>query len=265
MWTLNEENTSFAQRMSVPTFVVVSDWLMKKEKCLLYIVYRTVLSCSMREMLLYAAVTIFVLFSCSFQSCLTTSVGKGLLLSVDMGLRTGFAVYGPNGDLRTHSNRQFSSMVELRESIPSLIETFGGGSLQHLYLEGDIPLCEAWTSAVQQCHNGIQSIVKVEPSSWRDDLLTPRERQTGKDAKAAARLISRQIMWKSGLPIPNGPLDTDEAEAILIGFWAVCQLGWRRPHNDDFGVRSREKLFVERYCNGNVVLPPASYTQRKAQ
>ena len=73
-------------------------------------------------------------------------------------------------------------------------------------------------------------------------------------AKAAARLVSRQIAYEHSAegcaPIPS-KLPTDAAEAVLAGYYAVRKLGW-------IDAEAARKPPVQRYMNGAVVLPPAA-------
>lgn len=72
----------------------------------------------------------------------------------------------------------------------------------------------------------------------------------GQRAKAAARLIARQVVAECGVGAASrheGPFNTDAAEAVLLGYYAVLELGWlhRSPP-------------VRRFQNGDVVLPRAA-------
>ena len=90
--------------------------------------------------------------------------------------------------------------------------------------------------------------VDVSPEAWRADLLLPKERKSGVAAKAAARLVARQIVAEHSAPgcVQPEKLPTDAAEAVLAGYHAVRQLGWRG---------SKAEPAVKRYTNGAVVLP----------
>jgi hypothetical protein len=94
----------------------------------------------------------------------------------------------------------------------------------------------------------------VSPEEWRRKMLTAGERRNGPSAKAAARLIARQIMWRHGLTdfYYEGSMNTDVAEAICLGYYTVHEkLHWV---NGTRGNGFADTL-IERYSNGNVVLP----------
>ena len=87
----------------------------------------------------------------------------------------------------------------------------------------------------------------VEPRAWRGALLSPKEYRSGQRAKAAARLIARQIVADRGAGGEmrhEGPFNTDAAEAVLLGYFSVLQLGWVRRVPP-----------VRRWQNGDVVVP----------
>ena len=65
----------------------------------------------------------------------------------------------------------------------------------------------------------------VSPEQWRSLLLLPRKQKNRKVAKDEADVLARQIIAWSGLKRPTS-LRHDAAEAILIGLWAVLELGW---------------------------------------
>ena len=166
----------------------------------------------------------------------------------------------------------------------SLLEG-GGSAVTHLVIEGgDIELRRQWEEAVAQemaeCAaaeaaeaaeaadedagaaaaaaavaagggfgggGGELRVMVVEPRAWRRALLTPKEQKTGKLAKAAARLIARQVVAECSAQADarhEGAFNTDAAEAVLLGFFSVLELGWvqRSPS-------------VRRYQNGDIVVP----------
>ena len=74
----------------------------------------------------------------------------------------------------------------------------------------------------------------------------PKERKTGVAAKAAARLIARQVVVERGAAGQKhaGKFPTDAAEAVLAGYYAVRRLGWCEGDGPP----------VRRYTNGVVIL-----------
>lgn len=66
---------------------------------------------------------------------------------------------------------------------------------------------------------------------WRATVLIPRERMDAASAKQAARKKARALVAKMQGPKPSS-LNTDAAEAVLIGFYAVRRLGWLTSYVD---------------------------------
>jgi len=156
----------------------------------------------------------------------------------------------------------------------------GGRAVTHLVIEGgDVELRRQWEEAVAQetaeraaeaveaaededaapvpapvaagggfgAGAGELRVMVVEPRAWRRALLTPKEQKTGKLAKAAARLIARQVVAECSAQADarhEGAFNTDAAEAVLLGFFSVLELGWEH--------RSPS---VRRYQNGDIVVP----------
>jgi hypothetical protein len=127
---------------------------------------------------------------------------SSVLLSVDLGLRSGFALYNSTGHLISFAHHRFDTLQNLEASVlvelSSLSKVY---NLNHFVLEGDAVYGSIWTSAINQFAADYEKnavIIYIAPAEWRDRLLTSKERKSGKDAKCASRLISRQIMWRSG-------------------------------------------------------------------
>ena len=182
------------------------------------------------------------------------------LLSVDLGLRSGFAVFDNEGKLTTAFGRHFESQSNIETSINQvLVDVTRNYSITHYVLEGDNVLQQAWREAIASftgTDRETVEIISVSPAEWRAQMLVKRETDSGSSAKAAARLIARQIMWRAGLvdEYPTQPMDTDVAEAILIGYYTTrTKLNWV---GNDKKMSPYRTTLVERYSNGNVVLPP---------
>lgn len=142
------------------------------------------------------------------------------LLAVDVGLRTGLALYGQAGRLCWYRSRKLSKTVRLkRVSHRLLVET---PDLAWLVLEGGGSLAELWQRQADRL--GI-SVLPVCAEIWRKDFFYPRERSSGALAKRHACKLARRVITWSGAPGPTS-LRHDTAEAILIGLWGVKELGW---------------------------------------
>lgn len=126
-----------------------------------------------------------------------------VLLSVDLGLRSGFAFYNSTGSLLSFEYHRFDTLPKLEASVLTQIEIASKVyDITHFALEGDNVYRSIWTSAINQyaaVRKKEAEIINVTPSEWRARVLTECERKSGKDAKCAARQICRQIMYRSGL------------------------------------------------------------------
>ena len=142
------------------------------------------------------------------------------LLAVDLGLKTGLALYGQDGRLRWYRSRNFGTTVRLRRGVQSLFGELSG--LAEVVLEGGGPLAEVWAREAQR--RGV-SVRRISAEDWRRELLYPREQRNGPQAKHHAIELARRVIEWSGAPRPTS-LRHDTAEAILIGLWGVLNVGW---------------------------------------
>lgn len=127
---------------------------------------------------------------------------SSVLLSVDLGLRSGFAFYNSTGSLLSFRYHRFDSVETLKDSILEELKISSVSyNLNHFVLEGDAIYGGIWAEAIKEYsieRNKIVKIIYVSPAEWRKRILLKKESKRGKDAKYAAREISRQIMWRSG-------------------------------------------------------------------
>jgi len=142
------------------------------------------------------------------------------LLAVDLGVRTGLALYGADGQLLRYRSQNFGSAARLRRAVPALLDA--ERDLASLVIEGGGPLADAWEREAARRRLPVRRIGAEE---WRRTLLHPREQRTGAQAKLTADGLARRIIDWSGAPCPTS-LRHDAAEAILIGFWGVLDAGW---------------------------------------
>ena len=145
-----------------------------------------------------------------------------MLLAVDLGLRTGFALYSTEGRLTRYRSQNLGSQARLRKAAPSLIAQHAE-NLERVVLEGGGAIAEVWKGAARR--RGVRARI-VDAEEWRRMLLLPRERRRGADAKAAADGLARDIIAWSGAPNPKGALRHDAAEAICVGLWGCIDAGW---------------------------------------
>lgn len=142
------------------------------------------------------------------------------LLAVDLGLRTGLALFGGDGRLLWARSHNFGTRERLRRGAQGILAAIP--ALAAVYVEGDRALGAAWMDRAERLGASGRA---VAPETWRERLLLPRERRSGEDAKAAADTLARRVFAWSGLPSPTS-LRHDAAEAVLIGLFGVLELGW---------------------------------------
>ena len=144
------------------------------------------------------------------------------LLAVDLGVRTGLALFGEDGRLRWYRSQNFGNAARLRRAVPALLDE--AGEVGYLVVEGGGALAQAWAreAAARQIE-----VVWVTAEEWRQLLFYPREHRTGEMAKKRAEEMARKVIEWSGARKPTS-LRHDAAEAILVGLWGVLRVGWLR-------------------------------------
>ncbi len=142
------------------------------------------------------------------------------LLAVDLGLRTGLALYGRDGRLRWYRSQNFGNRTRLRRGAHSLLNSLP--DVTWIVLEGGGDLATPWQSEARRRNLRLR---QISAETWRRDLLHPRQQRSGAQAKATADDLARRAIAWSGAPRPTS-LRHDAAEAILIGLWAVVSIGW---------------------------------------
>lgn len=151
----------------------------------------------------------------------------GSLLAVDLGLKTGLALYGQDGRLCWYRSKNYGSAARLRRGAQSLLT--GIPDLSLLVLEGGGQLAAIWEREAGRLQIPIR---QINAEKWRQKLLYPREQTTGPRAKHyAGDLARRTIIW-SGMS-RSLALRHDTAEAILTGLWAVLEIGWLKKLPDE--------------------------------
>lgn len=143
----------------------------------------------------------------------------GELLGVDLGLRTGLALYGEAGRLVWYRSRHFGTMTQLRGGVFAILNEVVG--LGWLVLEGGNAYGDVWRR--EAARRGIE-VLQIDAQAWRGQFLYLRQQQTGADAKRHAGDLARRVIAWSGAARPTA-LRHDTAEAILVGLWGVLAVG----------------------------------------
>ena len=142
------------------------------------------------------------------------------LLAVDLGLRTGLALFGPDGRLVWYRSQHYATRASLRRGVHGLLDA--GPDVSHLVLEGGGPIAEIWARDARR--RGIL-VRQIAAEDWRGRFFLPRDRQGRDRSKVTADALARRLIERSDAPRPTS-LRHDAAEAILIGLWGVLEFGW---------------------------------------
>ena len=139
----------------------------------------------------------------------------GSLLAVDLGLKTGLALFGENGKLVWYRSHNFGTTDRLRHAVPGILNTTS--DLTALVIEGGGNLATVWEKEAER--RGIM-LIQIGAEKWRQLFLYDREQRSGTDAKKYAGEMARKVIEWSAAPRPTA-LRHDTAEAIMIGLWGI--------------------------------------------
>ena len=144
----------------------------------------------------------------------------GGLLAVDLGLRTGLALYNNQGRLVSYRSQHFGTVESLRRRVRTLLDEYP--DLNYLVLEGGGQLARYWEYEARRRRIAVR---RISAETWRQQMLYPREQRDGQQAKRYADQLARKIIDWSETAKPTS-LRHDAAEAILVGLWGVMKIGW---------------------------------------
>lgn len=147
-------------------------------------------------------------------------IGVSFLLSVDLGLRTGLALYGRDGRLIWYRSQNYASVKRLKPAVYDIFKETP--EISDLVIEGGGRLAEIWIKEAGR--RGIR-LRQISAETWRQAFLLYREQLSGKAAKKNAGILAKQVIEWSGAKRPTS-LRHDAAEAILAGLWGVIDAGW---------------------------------------
>lgn len=142
------------------------------------------------------------------------------LLAVDLGLRTGLALFGTDGRLQWYRSQNYGTPPRLRRGVSHLLSEHS--DVRWLVLEGGGRLAEIWEREAKR--RGIAAL-RISAEQWRQRFLYDREQRSGSAAKRNAGTLARAVIAWSGAARPT-TLRHDAAEAILAGLWGVLEVGW---------------------------------------
>jgi hypothetical protein len=142
------------------------------------------------------------------------------LLAVDLGLKTGLALFEETGKLVWYRSHNFGTTKRLKLGVPGILD--GIPDLFALVIEGGGNLAKVWEKEAER--RGIV-IYRIGAEEWRQMFLYPREQHSGTESKKHAGELARRIIIWAEASRPTS-LRHDAAEAIMIGLWGVLHLGW---------------------------------------
>jgi hypothetical protein len=147
-------------------------------------------------------------------------VQQHYLLAVDVGLHTGLALYDDGSHLLWYRSHHLPTPAKLKKMVASLLRQPPRPT--HIYLEGSGPLADIWSREASKLN---LSVTQVVAETWRSRLLLARQQTSGLLAKQEADFLARRVIVERGGKKPT-QLRHDTAEAILVGLYALLDLGW---------------------------------------
>ena len=141
------------------------------------------------------------------------------LLGVDLGLKTGLALFTSAGRLGWYRSQNYGNTARLKRGVQGLLRELPG--LEVMVVEGGGALSRIWEREADR--RGID-FRQIAAETWRARLLLPREQTSGIRAKHCADQAARAVIAWSKLPRPTS-LRHDAAEAICIGLWGLLDTG----------------------------------------
>lgn len=148
------------------------------------------------------------------------------MLAVDLGLRTGLALYSDEPRLIWYRSQNYGSIARLKRAAHSVV--VGVPDLSCLVIEGGGELARPWTA--QAAKRGVE-VMTVNAHEWRALLLRRQDQDGTRRAKRSAEILAPRVIESMGGKRPTS-LRHDAAEAILVGLWAMDALGWIERFHD---------------------------------
>lgn len=153
-------------------------------------------------------------------SSLQLSEATPHLLALDLGLRFGWACYQQDSRLVAYGSHHCGQANKLNSVAYQSIIRLPKGSA--LIVEGGGDLLKYWTKYALKYDI---DLFNIHAERWRTDCLPARCLNDGKRAKKEAINLSQSlILSRAGRGATS--LRHDTAEACLIGWWGLRELGW---------------------------------------
>ncbi len=140
-----------------------------------------------------------------------------IVLAIDVGMKAGLAWFTAEGELIRARSTRFATRTVLKKALPAIWTELPG--VTQVVLEGQGDIADIFRKSAERAALPVQ---QFSAEQWREDMLLPRQRRSGKQAKAYAETIALQIARSCGKP-PKCAYDDDAAEAILFGLWFLTR------------------------------------------
>ena len=142
------------------------------------------------------------------------------LLAVDIGLHTGLAFFSSDRELLWYRSHHVPNPATLKKLVASVLRQQPRPT--HLYLEGGGQLADIWIKDAEKLAIPAR---QLQAHHWRPKFFYQRQHSNRNTAKKEADTLARQVIAKLGGKKPTS-LRHDAAEAVLIGLFALIELGW---------------------------------------
>jgi hypothetical protein len=142
------------------------------------------------------------------------------LLAIDLGVKTGLALYNSEGAILWYRSRNYGNKQRLKTDVQNILNDIP--SLKFVFLEGGGDIARIW---LKECRKRKIPFRQIYAEDWRRDLFDPKDIRTGEQAKQRAIQLAKKIIEQCHGPRPTSMLD-DAAEAVLVGYWGMIQVKW---------------------------------------
>ena len=142
-----------------------------------------------------------------------------VVLAIDVGMKAGLAWFTAEGELIRARSTRFATRTVLKKALPAIWTELPG--ITQVVLEGQGDIADIFRKSAERAALPVQ---QFSAEQWREDMLLPRQRRSGKQAKFNAETLAMQIARACGKP-PKCAYDDDAAEAVLFGLWFLTRAG----------------------------------------
>lgn len=143
-----------------------------------------------------------------------------ILLSVDLGVKTGLALYTSEPRLIWYRSKNYGNKNRLKADIRNILTNHQ--NLSYIIIEGGGDLAKLWKNEAMK--RNIE-VIQIHAAEWRKEVFHQNQMKNGPKAKQSAISLAKKVIMETNGPKPTSMVH-DAAEAILIGYWGMKQAGW---------------------------------------